>query len=183
MSDGHSLQVDLVGKEGFIGLPLVAGLRSAANLIVTQSAGDALRIDAEIFRVALKSCPGLHRLLIYKCMERIATLTQIATCNALHDVDQKLARCLLMFSDRLSSNIICTTEDLLAQMLATRRASLSVACSNLAKIGLIQHKRGEIRIIDRKRLEAASCECYKTIRKQIILWQKELVSPSSARVG
>ena len=100
-------------------------------------------------------------------------VTQIAACNRLHEVDERLARWLLMSQDRIGSDVLPLTQEFLSQMLGTRRASVSVAAGHLQKAGLIRYDRGRVSIVNRKGLEKASCECYGTIQEQLENWQKE----------
>ncbi len=100
-------------------------------------------------------------------------VTQIAACNRLHEVDERLARWLLMCADRVDNPSLPLTQELLGQMLGTRRASVTLAAGILQKAGLIEYRRGEVKIIDRARLEEKSCVCYGLIRQQIDRWQRE----------
>ena len=99
-------------------------------------------------------------------------VTQIAACNRLHEVNERLARWLLMSADRIGSNSVPLTQELIAQMLGTRRSSVTVAAGMLQKAGLIAHSRGDVKIIDRKKLEEAACECYGIMLRQIEEWQE-----------
>jgi CRP-like cAMP-binding protein len=171
--DGKCVEVGLVGKEGFVGLPLVAGFRSASTRAVAQIAGSAFRLDAETLVGILRQCPNLDRQL--QRFSQIAAMqtTQIAACNRLHEVNERLARWLLMSADRVGSNSLALTQELLAEMLGTRRASVTVAAAILQKAGLISHSRGAVQIIDRRRLEEASCECYEIMQRQLEEWERE----------
>ena len=99
--------------------------------------------------------------------------TQIAACNRLHEVNERLARWLLMSADRIGSNSVPLTQELIAQMLGTRRSSVTVAAGALQKAGLITYTRGDVKIIDRKKLEESACECYGIMVRQIKEWQDE----------
>jgi CRP-like cAMP-binding protein len=174
MADGKSVEVGLVGNEGFIGLPLVAGLHSSASRVVTQAQGTAYRIDADDMRKAsLGSCPKLIASLLRYSQEATMEVTQIAACNRLHDVEERLARWLLMSHDRIGSDRLPLTQEFLAQMLGTRRASVTVAAGVLQKAGLIHYTRGHVSILNRDALENACCECYRVIRQQLNRWEKE----------
>ena len=100
-------------------------------------------------------------------------VTQIAACNRLHEVNERLARWLLMSHDRIGKDILPLTQEFLAQMLGTRRASVSVSAEILQRAGLIHYNRGHVSIVNREALENASCECYKAIQKQLDQWQRE----------
>lgn len=173
MDDGKSVEVGLAGREGFVGLPMIAGFRTSASRVVTQAEGTAFRIDADDMRKALRACPQLNLLLLRYSQEAAMEVSQIAACNRLHEVEERLARWLLMTHDRVGLDILPLTQEFLSQMLGTRRASVSVAAGVLQKAGLIRHGRGQVSIVDRKGLEEASCECYRIIQEQLAHWRKE----------
>jgi CRP-like cAMP-binding protein len=173
MSDGKSVEVGLVGKEGFVGLPLVAGLRSSPTRAVSQIEGSAFRVDGKTLTAILSECPALERQ-VQKFSQVLAMqVTQIAACNRLHEVDERLARWLLMSADRINSNSVPLTQGFLAQMLGTRRASVTVAAGILQKAGFIALNRGGVKIIDRRKLEEAVCECYGVMQRQIKQWHSD----------
>jgi CRP-like cAMP-binding protein len=169
--DGKSVEVGLVGKEGFIGLPLVAGFRTAPTRAIAQLEGSAFRVDGETLMVILRQCPNLERRLQQFSQIMAAQVTQIAACNRLHEVNERLARWLLMSADRVDSNSLPLTQEFLAQMLGTRRSSVTVAAGMLQKAGLIAHGRGDVQIVDRQRLEEAACDCYGIMQRQVKEWQ------------
>jgi CRP-like cAMP-binding protein len=173
MADGKCVEVGLVGTEGMVGMPLMANLNSSPNLTVIQAPGTLFRIKAQEFRAILPDCPQLNRELVHYAQVVALEIMQIAACNRLHEFHERLARWLLMSEDRISSHVLPLTEEFLAQMLGTRRASVSVAFSILRKARLIKHSRSQIIILDRKGLEEASCECYKAIRTQLAMWRDE----------
>jgi CRP-like cAMP-binding protein len=172
-SDGKSVEVGLVGKEGFIGLPLIAGFRTATTRSVVQIDSTVYRIDGEALAAVLRQCPTLERRLQQFAQITTMLVTQIAACNRLHEVEQRLARWLLMSADRIASNSVPLTQELLAQMLGTRRSSVTVAAGVLQKAGTIAYTRGDVRIVDRRALEEASCECYAIMQRQIKAWKRE----------
>jgi CRP-like cAMP-binding protein len=169
--DGKSVEVGLVGNEGFVGVPLVAGLRTAPTRAIAQIEATAFRVDGETLMVILRRCPKLERRLQQFSQVLAMQATQIAACNRLHEVDERLARWLLMSADRVGSNSLPLTQEFLAQMLGTRRASVNVAAGILQRAGLIAHSRGDVEIIDRRKLEEASCECCGIMQRQIKGWQ------------
>jgi CRP-like cAMP-binding protein len=171
LPDGKSVEVGLVGKEGFIGSPLVAGFRTAPTRAITQIEGSAFRVDGETLMVLLRQCPKLERRLQQFSQVLGMQATQIAACNRLHEVNERLARWLLMSADRTGSDSVPLTQELLAQMLGTRRSSVTVAAGMLQKAGLIAHTRGDVKIIDRPNLEEAACECYAIMHRQVKEWQ------------
>lgn len=165
------MEVGLVGKEGFIGLPLVAGFKTASNRAVAQIDGTAFRIAGETLALFLRQCTKLDRRLQQYSQIAGMQTAQIAACNRLHEVNERLGRWLLMCADRVESNELPLTQELLAQMLGTRRSSVTVAAGTLQKAGLIAYSGGEVRIIDGLRLEEAACECYGIMQRQIEEWQ------------
>jgi CRP-like cAMP-binding protein len=171
--DGKCVEVGLVGKEGFIGLPLVAGFRTAATRAITQIEGSSFRVDGQALTEILVQCPNLERRLQQFAQILAMQVTQIAACNRLHDVNERLGRWLLMSADRIGSNSVPLTQELIAQMLGTRRSSVTVAAGMLQKAGLIAHTRGDVKIVNRQRLEDASCECYAIMVKQVEDWRSE----------
>jgi CRP-like cAMP-binding protein len=173
MADGKSVEVGLAGWEGFVGLPVVAGFRSSASRVVTQAEGTAFRIRADDMRKALRGCPQLTISLLQYSQRTTMEVTQIAACNRLHEVDERLSRWLLMSQDRIRLDVLPLTQEFLSQMLGTRRASVSVAATILQKADLIRIGRGNVSILNRKGLEEACCECYGVIQKQLENWLKE----------
>jgi CRP-like cAMP-binding protein len=173
MSDGKSVEVGLTGKEGFVGLPLAVGLSTSAARVVVQVAGTAFRVTAPKMAKVLRTCPQLERKLNRYSQALAIQGTQVAACNRVHEVNERLARWLLMSQDRIGSDSIPLTQDFLAHMLGTRRASVTVAAGMLQNAGLITYSRGAVTIVNRGSLEDAACECYEVITQQIRNWQKE----------
>lgn len=169
--DGKSVEVGLVGKEGFIGLPLVAGFKTTPTRAVAQIDATAFRVDGDTLVSFLKQCPKLERRLQQFSQITAMQITQIAACNRLHEVNERLARWLLMCADRVGSNELPLTQEFLAQMLGTRRSSVTVAAGALHKAGLIAYTRGDVKIVDRRKLEEVACECYELMQQQIEEWQ------------
>jgi len=174
MTDGKSVEVGLAGKEGFIGLPLIVGLSTSPSRVVMQVAGSAFRIRASDFVQALRRCPQLERQLNRFTHAMAMQSAQVAACNRIHEVEERLARWLLMSQDRLGGNRVPLTQEFLAHMLGTRRASVTVAAGILQKAGLIRYTRGEVNVVNRAELEDASCECYQSMMRQTESWKKEL---------
>jgi CRP-like cAMP-binding protein len=173
MVGGKSVEVGLTGVEGFVGLPLVAGFKSSSTRVIIQIDGSAFKIASKDLVRLLRECPVLERSL-QQCSQSMALQsTQVAACNRLHDVNQRLARWLLMSQDRVGGDVVGLTQEFLAHMLGTRRASVTVAAGVLQKAGLIAYTRGEVTIRDRAGLESATCECYDSINRQSKLWQNE----------
>jgi CRP-like cAMP-binding protein len=173
MSDGKSVEVGLSGKEGFIGTPLTVGFRTSPSLAVMQVNGSAFRIRSDKLVSLLGKCPRLAELLNQFSQQLMMQSSQVAACNRIHEVEERLARWLLMSQDRLQSNSVPLTQQTLANMLGTRRASVTVAAGILQKRGLITYVRGKVAIENRRGLEASSCECYKKMGEQFRRWQHE----------
>ncbi len=173
LSDGKTVEVGLVGRDGLVGLPLIAGLHTAATRAVVQIEGTALRIDSDALAVLLRKCPRFERKLQQFSQVMAMQATQIAACNRLHEVEARLARWLLMSADRVSTVSLGLTQEVLAQMLGTRRSSVTVAAGILQKSGLIAYTRGDVRIVQRAKLEQAACECYGLMQRQVKAWQSQ----------
>jgi CRP-like cAMP-binding protein len=173
MESEKSIEVGLCGNEGFIGLALTVGFRTTPATVVMQIEGTGYRIAAADFVGILRRCPNLALALARFSQEMGIQAAQVAACNRLHEIDERLARWLLMSQDRLGGNIVPLTQDYLSHMLGTRRASVTVAAGMLQKAGLITYRRGDVKIEDRARLEEASCECYGVLTEQIKKWQSE----------
>ncbi len=171
--DGKSVEVGLVGKEGFVGLPLLVGYHSSPTRVVTQGDGAAYRCSSGDLRLLMRQCPGLATQL-HRFAHRLAMqTTQIAACNRLHGVNERLARWILMTQDRIQSDHLPLTQEFLGQMLGTRRSSVTVSAGILQKADLISYTRGSVTILDRKGLEDAACDCYAIIQQQLREWDAE----------
>ncbi len=173
MTDGKSVEVGLTGKEGFVGLPLVVGYSTSPTRGIVQIDAAGYKISAQDLKNSLSACPKLRESLHRYSQELSIQAIQIAACNRLHEVDERLARWLLMSQDRIRLRVLPLTQEFLSQMLGTRRASVSVASAILRKKGLIEAGRGHVSILDRKKLEEASCECYGAIQRQLESWRKD----------
>jgi len=171
--DGKTVEVGLIGKEGFVGLPLVVGFRSSSVRSNVQIGGSAFRIGADALSDILVRCPTLALRLHQFTHVMAMQVAQIAACNRLHEVEERLARWLLMCADRAGNSRLPLTQDLLGQMLGTRRASVTIAAGVLQKAGFIDYRRGEVEILNKAKLEETSCECYEIIQQQIEKWRSE----------
>lgn len=171
--DGKSVEVGLIGNEGFTGLPLLVGYRSSPTRVMTQGDGSAYRCDAAALMQLVRQIPVLETQM-HRFGQRLAMqTTQIAACNRLHDVEERLARWILMSRDRVVSDTLPLTQEFLAQMLGARRSSVTVAAGILQKAGLISYTRGTVRIVNRLELEDAACDCYGIVQRQLQDWEKE----------
>lgn len=171
--DGGTVEVGLIGKEGFVGLPVIFGFKTNPLRVITQADGTAYRIEVSTLRRLLPECPELERHLQRFSMILAMQSTQIAACNRLQDVDERLARWLLMSNERIGLDAMPLTQEFLGQMLGSRRASVSVAASVLQKAGMITNTRGNVTIVNKPRLREVACECYKIIQNHENNWQAE----------
>jgi CRP-like cAMP-binding protein len=171
--DGKTVEVGLIGREGFAGLPLLVGYTNSPTRVMVQGDGTAYRCDAETLKQLLRQFPALERQLHRFAHQLSMQAMQIAACNRLHDIHQRLARWILMSQDRILSNALPLTQEFLAQMLGTRRSSVTVAAGVLQKDGLIAYGRGRVMILNRGKLEAAACDCYGIVQEQLKSWEAE----------
>lgn len=163
MQDGRTVEAGIVGNEGIVGMPAMMGYSRHPLQEVVQISGSALRIPLANFR---KLAPRLPQLLdsANRYMASLGLqVAQTAACNRVHDLEQRLARWLLMAHDRVGSYTLAITQDFLATMLGTDRPSVTLAEAVLATAGAIEHTRGVVKLLDRQRLESCSCECYGVI--------------------
>jgi len=173
MVDGKSVEVGLTGKEGFVGLPLIVGLITSPTVTLIQVEGSAFRISATSLVRVLRRCATLEKKLQRYVQILAMQGTHVAACNRLHEVDERLARWLLMSQDRIGSATVPLTQEFLAHMLGTRRSSVSVAAGVLQKAGFITYTRGSVQIENRPGLMSAACECYESMLRQTASWRKE----------
>ena len=171
VGSGAGVEALTVGRDGVAGLPLVAGSRTTFVRIVCQIPGRSRRMRAEDFIRALPDLPGLRRRVEMYAQLAFDVTSQSAACNRVHVTEERCARWLLMSQDRAGRGEFKLTQVFLAQMLGVRRPAVTVAIGLLESAGLIQHRRGRIRITDRAGLDDAACECYSRVRAR----QKELL--------
>jgi CRP-like cAMP-binding protein len=163
--EGHlALEVGLVGREGMLGIPLALGVDTSPVRALVQGAGPALKMSAARFRTELKANPPLQRQLNRYVHVMMAQISQTAGCNRFHVVEARLARWLLMTRDRVRSAEFRMTHDFLSHMLGVRRVGVTEAASALQQRKLIEYRRGLIRILDDRGLEAACCSCYQVVK-------------------
>jgi CRP-like cAMP-binding protein len=163
-SDGRSVEVGIVGREGVVGTPLAVGLHRGPYRAIMQIPGSGLRVKAGILEDTLVAAPELRMALSRYALMQGLQVAQIAACNRLHEIEQRLARWLLMCQDRVDSQLLHLTQDFMAQMLGTGRPTVSLAAGILQRAGLIQNSGGTVKIVNRKSLEGAACECYGVIQ-------------------
>jgi CRP-like cAMP-binding protein len=165
MKDGKTAEAGIVGKEGFTGTPASVGLSRSPLQAVVQITGDGFRVEIGALQNTLESAPHLQLMLTRYTVVRGMQVAQTAACNRLHDIEQRLARWLLMTQDRVDSGLLPITHDFLATMLGTDRPTVSLAAGVLQKKKLIEYTRGAVKIVNRKKLEDSACECYGVIRQ------------------
>jgi len=161
-SDGETLEVCMIGNEGVVGIASILTDRTAFRA-VAQLEGNVFGIRRDALRKEFKRCDSLHRLLLSYTNALLVQIAQTAVCNKFHSVEERFCRWLLMAQDRSGTVDLPLTQEALARILGTRRASISVAASGFQNKGAIRYNRGVIRIQDRRRLENSTCECYETI--------------------
>jgi CRP-like cAMP-binding protein len=157
-------EVAVVGREGMVGLPVFLGADAYPHRAIVQAPGSAQRLPAKVFRDAARRSPVLSDLLLRYADAFLVQVSQSAVCNCLHSVPKRCSRWLLMAHDRIGSDRLPLTLKFLALMLTVRLASVSEATSALQRAGLIHYRRGELHILDRPGLEAATCRCYRLIQ-------------------
>ncbi len=166
MEDGASAEIAVVGNEGILGISLFMGGDTTPSRAVVQSAGHAYRLKAELLKSEFgRFGPTMHLLLRYT-QALITQMAQTAVCNRHHSVDQQLCRWLLLSLDRLETNELTMTQELIANMLGVRREGVTEAAGKLQDAGLITYRRGRITVLDRPGLEAQSCECYQVVKTE-----------------
>jgi CRP-like cAMP-binding protein len=162
---GKTVEVAIVGHEGFVGMAAVVGLRRSPDRAVVQVAGNGFRIRADALRTALSTSLRLQAILSRYAAIQGMQAAQLAACNRLHGVEQRLARWLLIMRDRTEQVSLQITHDSLATMLGTDRPSVSLAAGDLQRKGAIEYRRGVVAIVNHEILEGAACECYVVIQE------------------
>ena len=165
MKDGKTAEAGIVGNEGFTGTLAAVGLSRSPLQAVVQITGDGFRVEVGALQNTLESAPQLRLMLSRYAAIRGMQVAQTAACNRLHDIEQRLARWLLMTQDRVDSGSLPITHDFLATMLGTDRPTVSLAAGVLQRKELIKYTRGAVEIVNRKKLEDSACECYGVIRQ------------------
>jgi CRP-like cAMP-binding protein len=166
MEDGSAAMTAVVGNEGVIGISLFMGGMAMPNYAVVQSAGYGYRLKGGLLKEEFKRGGPLRKLLLHYTQALISQVAQTAVCNRHHSIDQQLCRLLLLGLDRLRSNELNMTQELIANMLGVRREGITEAAHKLQHQGLIRYSRGHIAVLDRPRLEQAVCECYAVVKKE-----------------
>ena len=162
--DGRTVEVGIVGKEGAVGANTAVGLNTSPYGAVVQIPGDGLRISSKAVASLLDSTPEFELMLNRYASMQGMQVAQLAACNRLHEIEQRLARWMLMCQDRTESDVLPMTHEFFAQMLGAGRPSVTLAAGALQKAGIIRYTRGKVNILNRKALEDAACECYRVIQ-------------------
>ena len=166
MENGASAEIAVVGNEGLVGVSLFMGGESTSSRAVVQSAGQGLRLQAQLMKDEFnRAGPVLHLLLRYT-QALITQMSQTAVCNRHHSLDQQLCRWLLLSLDRLRTNEVAMTQELISNMLGVRREGVTEAAVKLQEAGLISYARGRITVLDRPGLEKRTCECYAVVKRE-----------------
>lgn len=163
--DGESVEVGVVGREGFTPIPVAGGLRSSPHLAVMQISGDGFKLKVSAVEERSKQNPQLQATLQRYAALHGLQVAQTAGCNRLHDLEQRLSRWLLLTQDRVGSGLLRITHEFLATMLGTDRPSVSLAAAALQKKKIIQYTHGAVKVLNRKKLEGSACECYSVIQQ------------------
>lgn len=166
MENGSSAEISVVGNEGVVGVAVFMGGASTPSRAVIQSAGFSYRISAKTLKEEFDQHGPLMILLLKYTQSLITQMAQTAVCNRHHSIDQQLCRWLLLSLDRLNSNCLTMTQELIANMLGVRREGVTEAAGKLQKQGVIEYARGRIAVLDRPQLEKLSCECYAVVKKE-----------------
>jgi CRP-like cAMP-binding protein len=166
MENGASAEIAVVGNEGIVGVSLFMGGETTPSRAVVQSAGHAFRLKGQLLKDEFFRAGPMQRLLLRYTQALLTQMAQTAVCNRHHSLDQQLCRWLLLSLDRLPSNELIMTQELIANMLGVRREGVTEAAGNLQRAGLIEYNRGRITMLDRPGLEARSCECYAVVKHE-----------------
>jgi CRP-like cAMP-binding protein len=166
LADGASAEIAVVGNDGVVGVSLFMGGQTTPSRAVVQSAGHAYRLKGAIFKSEFTRAGAMQHLLLRYTQALLTQMAQTAVCNRHHSLDQQLCRWLLVSLDRLPSNELAMTQDLIANMLGVRREGVNEAAGKLQEAGLIHYSRGHIRVLDRLGVEARTCECYAVVKRE-----------------
>ena len=166
MEDGASAEISVIGNEGVIGVALFMGGETTPSRSIVQSAGSAYRLTGRRLKEEFNRHGEMLHLLLRYTQALLTQMAQTAVCNRHHRVEQQLCRWLLLSLDRLSSNQLTMTQELIANMLGVRREGVTEAAGKLQKLGVIEYSRGQITVLDRPKLEELCCECYAVVKKE-----------------
>ena len=168
MENGSSAEMGLTGNDGVVGIALFMGGGTMPNRAVVQSAGAAIRMKAKVLQDEFALGGTFQQLLLRYTQALITQISQTAVCNRLHSVEQQLCRWLLLSHDRLKTDELIMTQELIADMLGVRREGVTVAAGHLQDSGAISYVRGRIKILNRQKLEETVCECYQVVKDEFL---------------
>ncbi len=168
MKNGNTVEVGITGRDGFVGLPAVLGTGHSPNRAFMQIPGHGFSVKAKVLQEQFNGSSELRLLLQRAVQGMLVQTAQTAACNRVHELEERLARWLLMCQDRVQSDDLPITQEFLAMMPGTRRTTVTVAAGMLHKAGLIEYSRGRVTVRDRERLENAACECHGIIRDEYL---------------
>ncbi len=166
MEDGRSAEISVVGNEGLVGISLFMGGESTPSRAIVQSAGTAYKLSGARLKDEFNRHADFQLLLLRYTQALITQMAQTAVCNRHHSIDQQLCRWLLLSMDRLPTNRLTMTQELIANMLGVRREGVTEAAGKLQDLGIIEYHRGQITVLERPRLEGLCCECYSVVKKE-----------------
>ena len=166
MENGAAAEIAVVGNEGMVGVALFMGGETTPSRAIVQSAGSAFRLSGQVLKREFVRAGPMQHLLLRYTQALLTQMAQTAVCNRHHSVDQQLCRWLLLSLDRLPSNKLTMTQELIANMLGVRREGVTEAAGKLQSAGLIRYSRGRITVLDRPGLEAQACECYEVVKRE-----------------
>ena len=166
IDDYSTIEVGIVGDEGMVGLPLFLGVRNASSYAVVQGEGFALRLPAADLARLSRDCGRFQRMMLRYMHSVLTQISQSAACNQFHRIDERLARWLLMTSDRMHSNSFRITQEFLSNMLGVRREGVNKAAGLLQERELVSYAHGQLKIRNRRGLERTACKCYEIIKRE-----------------
>jgi CRP-like cAMP-binding protein len=179
LENGASAEISVVGREGLIGVALFMGGETTPSRAIVQSAGHAYRLDGQRLKDEFHRNGALQLQLLRYTQTLITQMAQTAVCNRHHSVDQQLCRWLLLSLDRLPTDRLIMTQELIANMLGVRREGVTEAAGKLQKLGVIRYIRGHITVIDRPKLEQLCCECYAVVKRESDRIENMAASPGA----
>lgn len=187
MENGASAEIAGVGNEGVLGISLFMGGNTMPNRATVQVAGWGYRLKGRLMVEEFNRAAPMMRLMLRYIQALMTQISQTAVCNRFHSIEQQLCRWLLLINDRMPSNELTITQELIAIMLGVRREGITEAAGNLQRAGLISYRRGHISVLDRSGLEASACECYHVVKKESLRLlcdvQADKSFPINPRVG
>ncbi|SFI36370.1 Crp/Fnr family transcriptional regulator [Nitrosomonas sp. Nm34] len=177
--DGKSTKIAIIGNEGLVGLPQFMGGNTMSNIAVVQGAGYAYRLKESLLKQEFNNVmPMQHHILRYS-QALLTQIAQTAVCNQHHSVEQQLCRLLLLYLDRVPSDELTMTQEMIANMLGVRREGITQAAGKLQRKNIIHYSRGHIKVLNRPRLETEVCECYKVLKKEYDQLLSDLITMRS----